>query len=444
MPRVAIVAAASNGSQSGIRRQSNRSSEASQRYQRQQMSHKGNRGFDEVGRRSYNRSGSKRSKYGAVDDNEVDADSEEEEGVDDGDEFENEHDGGDPDDQAYEYDELEDYTYSLSPSSYKRKMRLYALVPLTAGLTLLFFTLLQMYIWPSTSTPSSSGVGTTFSLLLLGIAFWTVSFALRIPLFLLSSHLFYSKPIIIPLVSCALQVLCQEILRFSSIALAQVSVTGKVRVGDPSFSHIWTIALGWAMADVVVSIWQGYTQLGLYSDIVSPPTKYLPEYGYNRHPETGALELRAQARSELESLYGVPVPEIPISISCLLRVDTIMLSVALFLLISFSYLSHLPIPSSLSRLGGAIKTSNLTAVRSIKPPHFATASASASALPLNSLRQFTSTLPTFLGVTAFHMLLGFAWTPNVLPIIGLHVASYCSCIAALGALFVGLGWWDGI
>lgn len=431
MARTAVVAAAANASRSG---QGSLTNESSRRRQRQRvLMQRGTRSPLDSDGRNNNSNGMSGSKYGAVDDAHADS------GGDDDDDDDDDNDGESNNeiDNEDNYDEdFDEYAYTLSPSSYKRTMRLYAFVPFTAVLTLLFFTLLQKYVWPS--TPSNPSISTTLSLLLLGIAFWAVSFALRIPLFLLSSHLFYTKPTIIPLVSSALQVLCEETLRFASIALAQISVTQKATVGDPSFSYVWTLALGWGMAEVVVSIWQGYTQLGLYSDVVysSLPSKYTPEYGYNHHTDTHALELRAQARSELESLYDMPVPEIPISISCLLRVDTIMLSIALFLLISFSYLCHLPIPS-LSKAGMGIRARNLV-------PRSPKLISLPSGPSLDPLFQFTSTIPTLVGVTVFHMLLGLAWTPNVLPRIGLHVASYFSCIAALGALFVGLSRWDAI
>lgn len=54
------------------------------------------------------------------------------------------------------------------------------------------------------------------------------------------------------------------------------------------------------------------------------------------------------------------------------------------------------------------------------------------------------TIPTFLGVLAVHIILGFGWTSDILPRIGLHAASYVSCIFALGAFFIGLAMWGAI
>jgi len=206
---------------------------------------------------------------------------------------------------------------------------------------------------------------------------------------------------------------------------------------DPAFSEIWALALGWAAVEVAVSITQGYAQLELYSEIAHsenglPPNDYsqyvwtmeeqpnLPVPGQPRYqPDTEADRvffrafdqlLRARARVELESLYGVPVPKIPVFVSCLLRIDSILLSLALFLIVSSSYLSYLSHPF--------VHGIHLEAIK--------------------------GTIPTFITVFVLHTLLGFGWTPDVLPRVGLHVASYISCIVALGAFFVGLARWGAI
>jgi hypothetical protein len=102
--------------------------------------------------------------------------------------------------------------------------------------------------------------------------------------------------------------------------------------------------------------------------------------------------------------------EIPVFISCLLRIDSIMLSVALFLIVAASYLSSLSRPSSIE----------------------------------HPVQVIWDTIPAFLLVCLLHTVLGFGWLPHILPRIGLHVASYVSCVVGLGILFVGLARWDAI
>ena len=140
--------------------------------------------------------------------------------------------------------------------------------------------------------------------------------------------------------------------------------------------------------------------------------------------------LRIRECTELEALYGIPVTvrntlfhctsslptpqthqDIPVFVSCLLRIDSITLSMALFLINSSSYLSNL--------------------FQSFLAENYL-------------LRAIRATLPTFLVIVVLRAILSFSWTLNVLPRIGLHAASYISCMFALGAFFVGLGRGDAV
>ncbi|KAF8504285.1 hypothetical protein BU17DRAFT_101364 [Hysterangium stoloniferum] len=335
-------------------------------------------------------------------------------------------------DERLEEEDLEGGVWGqLSPSYYRQKFQLYSVVPITATLTILFFTLLQRFLWPSQNTPYP--VGSYVALAILGAAVWTVSFALRIPLYLLSTNICRRIPVSTPFVSAALQVFVEESLRLASLVLAQIHVKNCVTWGDSAFSLVWTLALGWAAAEVMVSVSQGYAQLSLYGDVVvdkdfpsaqpirtphglegqATPAQIL--YQLENEADESFNEafdqlLRARARVELEALYGIPVPQIPVFISCLLRIDSIMLSIALFLIISAAYLSSLSHPFDAEHPSQAIQ----------------------------------DIIPIFVLVYVLHTILGFVWMPHILPRIGLHVASYISCIVALGMLFVGLARWDAI
>lgn len=234
---------------------------------------------------------------------------------------------------SFQVPQSHSYSQSLVLDSYKRTIFLYSAVPITAFLAIFFFIVLHRYLWPSST--GSTTRGTYIMVAFLGASIWTVSFALRVPLYLLSTQLCRTIPSSIPFVSMFLQVLSEESLRLSSIILAQIHVRKHISTEDPAFSQVWTLALGWAAAEVVVSIAQGYAQLALYSDITTIDTEELqneaspyvstleeqplpPSPRLRRHPpETEADRvffnafdklLRARARVELEALYGVSVP----------------------------------------------------------------------------------------------------------------------------------------
>ncbi|KAF8586414.1 hypothetical protein K439DRAFT_1631658 [Ramaria rubella] len=334
-------------------------------------------------------------------------------------------------------DEAEIKLNSTSPS-YQSMIRSYFFVPLITFLTIVFFILLRWFLWPVQS--GSSSVVSHFGLAILGAAVWTVSFTLRTPVYVVSSLICCSKPVFIPLVSASFQALVEEALRLSSLVLARIRLRDCLSPQDAAFSCIWTLALGWATAEVTVSITQGYGQLALYSDVMSLDgdsilsNRIARPFSVAEHPSAHndandsycpvhdpaeALDqeidqiIRIRARSELETLYGIPVPDIPVFVSCLLRIDSITLSIALFLIISSSYLRH----------------------RSPSPP---------DPMPDNVSEAIRDTLPTFFLIYVLRTCLSSIWTLNILPRIGLHAASYMSCIFALGALFVGFGRWDAI
>lgn len=110
---------------------------------------------------------------------------------------------------------------------------------------------------------------------------------------------------------------------------------------------------------------------------------------------------------------------IPVFVSCLLRIDSIILVFALYLLVSSSYLSNLspyaPFTNTVIELG----------------PH------------LHVSQAVRDTLPTFFIIVALHTLLSFV-SAHLLRWIGIHSVSYLCCIVALGALFTGLGRWNAL
>jgi len=124
--------------------------------------------------------------------------------------------------------------------------------------------------------------------------------------------------------------------------------------------------------------------------------------------------LALKAREEVEEVYGIPAIKIPVFISTLQRLNSIILSQGLNLLLSAAYLS-----SSMS-----------LPVRQKGP---------SVTLPTN--RPIAITFPV---IMALHLLLSILHTPLVLPRIGLHTASYVGLIVGLGSLFAGLAIWRAL
>lgn len=217
---------------------------------------------------------------------------------------------------------------------YRRFVRVFSLVPLAASFTVVVFVLLLYSVWPSERW--SSTFASYLGLSVFAAATWIVSFALRIPLYLGSSFLRCSIPMFTPFLSTFFQVLVEETLRLCSIILMRIHLLGDLGPSDPAFPSIWALATGWAIADVTVSVWQGYAQLSLYKDLMSPDDLTLSPHGslpsvwisnvsprlaspdtaqqnvYNVteefiHKEIDKLML-IRARVELEEVYGVPIP----------------------------------------------------------------------------------------------------------------------------------------
>jgi hypothetical protein len=205
-------------------------------------------------------------------------------------------------------------------------------------------------------------------------------------------------------------------------------------------------ALGWAVAEVVVGIIQGFQQLRLYRDLTgderdeegaffdgaveveSPVQIRGDEQNGNAVTRMVAFSLptsiedhvealvRMRYLEEIEGVYGVPLivsfhyettlnlltqilQEIPIFITTLQRVDSILLSLGLTILLASSLLD----------------VEDLSTTRIVL---------------------------TFFATAITHILVSLLWTPRILPRIGVHVAAYVSFMVSIGVIWVGLWQWD--
>lgn len=213
-------------------------------------------------------------------------------------------------------------------------------------------------------------------------------------------------------------------------------------VHDAVFREVWFIGLGWAIAEVCAGIVQGYEQLFLYDDYdlddlvdgtIEEPfgenfrsdcvglgderlqavTSCVGTDGLVTHdprPEALGLDVeravahfaRVKAREDLENIYGEPFVNIPVFVSLLQRVDSILLSLGLTLVMGFAYL-----------LSSADRHEHI-------------------------LRR------TFVVLLVIHAFLAVLHTPPVLSRISIHAAAYVACFIGLGLLFAGVGDWVGL
>ncbi|KAG8907954.1 hypothetical protein FRB99_001462 [Tulasnella sp. 403] len=258
------------------------------------------------------------------------------------------------------------------------------------------------------------------------------------------------------------------------------------RPGDDAFRKTFYVAVGWAFVEVAWSVAQGYEQLALYRDLLPPSPSFLQQYYSGSHvvpddvssssesesishryvhaalkksispPESrprgplsrssidaglygeAALDaemrelINLQSRTELEMVYGVPPPNIPVFISILQRIDSILLTIGLTLTISSVYLAQLanhsaPPPSE------SLPNSSPPSILVVHP----------ESTPAEIEAALTNTFPSYVVLTLLHGSLALMWT-EALPRIGVHTASYTALVVSLGVFFAGLAWWGAL
>ncbi|KAG9022958.1 hypothetical protein FRB95_013926 [Tulasnella sp. JGI-2019a] len=140
-----------------------------------------------------------------------------------------------------------------------------------------------------------------------------------------------------------------------------------------------------------------------------------------RLDEEMQLLINIQSRTELEAVFGVPPPNIPVFISILQRLDSILLTVGLTLLLSSSYLSQLSHATPTS-------SSPISTTTTFQHEYYEAS---------------IQTLPTFSILVVLHTCLSVMWT-ELLPRIGIHTASYVGLMVSLGVFFAGLAGWGAL
>ncbi|GLB44504.1 hypothetical protein LshimejAT787_1701310 [Lyophyllum shimeji] len=425
------------------------------------------------------------------------------------------HDEDDESDSEEEERELDEELeeHGLYRGSYRRLMLLYTLTPLTF---LVFFTALALLpplayplsqSWPYPTAPYFPH---PIPELLASSALFSLSHLLRTPLTALAALLLPSSPS--PLFT-ALHTLLALFFQQSALPLLLVAqhAPPHPRTRDAAFRRVWWLALGWAAAEAVAAIAQGYAARALYRDVLvsvrrthnhstetdveadacgrsggqhksetramgpgngseegqgsrSPERRHgrstvemfeqevfsegdaeevagaderqpLLSVNINRkksaHAQNGnGSEIKMQvedeldtliavrAREELEEAYGVPIIRIPVFLSCLQRINALLFTLGIYLLLAQAYLRSTlatPIsPRSQDQEQDQERRTNLLL---------------ALAVPLCVL---------------VHYALALLQTPPLLPRVGAPAAVYSASLVSLGVFFGGLAAWEGL
>ncbi|EJD05005.1 uncharacterized protein FOMMEDRAFT_166712 [Fomitiporia mediterranea MF3/22] len=280
------------------------------------------------------------------------------------------------------------------------------------------------------------------------------------------------------LIHVFLMTFLQEALRIASFAIVDLHwhrdyrsrpANHQPRTRDAAFREVWWLALGWALAEVCAGVIQGYEQLALYADmdsaeqtIESTPnngdeevtgnglgklvideeavdlvSRSMPCVDMSDDDDVEAVKsvtrseidfaltrlANIRARDDLEDLYGQPYIEIPVFIPLLQRLDSILLSLGITLLLAAAYLPKPPSDSTLT-----------------SHPHSPFPSITQPALHIDLL----TITPTYFVVTFLHAILGALYASPILPRIGIPAAAYTSCIVGLALTFAGVGIWAGV
>ncbi|KAF5324420.1 hypothetical protein D9611_004277 [Ephemerocybe angulata] len=169
----------------------------------------------------------------------------------------------------------------LYRGSYKRLVALYTLVPLTTLLTFILLALLPLLAYPLDPTsphspyPYSPSLPYPLPELLTAAALWSLALLLRECLFSLSASLAAQLP---SPAAPALSLLATTAHTLTAAALQLAAVILLLIAPSPGFKHptwhdhafrrVWTVALGWAGAEALVGVKQGYENIALYRDVL--------------------------------------------------------------------------------------------------------------------------------------------------------------------------------
>ncbi|KAJ7054664.1 hypothetical protein C8F01DRAFT_1374274 [Mycena amicta] len=336
-------------------------------------------------------------------------------------------------DEWAEEDELE--AEGLYRGSYNRLVLLYTLAPLTVITTIGLLALLPYIAYrdheEENKYPYSTLIPYPLPELVVPAALFALTHLLRPTLYAIPT-LIIPESLTATLLSTALCTLLTTLARMLALTLLLIHPYAqytKPTWHDPAFLRIWSAGLGWAAAEGLVAVSQGYAGLALYRDVLVPPAHHASPRASTpdsieahlssssertpllaRIPSFQSADadtelehdldqlLALKARDDLEAVLGIPLVYIPPFIPPLQRLNAVLLSLGLFLILGAApYLSSTLGALLLVGLAGGI-----------------------------------------------HVLLAALHAPGVLPRVGLHSAAFVGAVVSLGVLFAGLGVWGGV
>ncbi|KXN92534.1 hypothetical protein AN958_05389 [Leucoagaricus sp. SymC.cos] len=166
----------------------------------------------------------------------------------------------------------------LHRGSYRQVVGLYSLTPLFTFLVFLALAYLPQAAYPLSKNkkpgfpyPYSPYLPFPFPEVLTATAFWGLSYLLNSAMFSFFSSTLTSRPILSLCLSTLFQSSLGLILRQATVPILLIPRTAAFdhpTWRDISFRRVWWLALGWAAAEAVVGIKQGYDGIALYRDVL--------------------------------------------------------------------------------------------------------------------------------------------------------------------------------
>ncbi|KAF8999869.1 hypothetical protein BDQ17DRAFT_1543515 [Cyathus striatus] len=454
---------------------------------------------------------------------------EEEDTMDREHEEESRYTGGAPLD--YEESESEEEVWELDEEladrglyrgSYKRLVALYTLTPFTTLVTLILLAVLPPIIYPikqPSSYPYAPYLPFPIPEVLAAMAMWSLAYLIHSPLYALASamssscHLFSS--FVESLLAVTLQSTSAILFRLISIPILLIphyAAYDYPTWEDNTFRRVWWVSLGWAAAEAVVGIAQGYKSIALYKEVLvtirktptdstlnpthaaevhksdpeltpttihpaqrsrseSLSTPTIPSGSSSRQEHGSIVDANAQTaaegerqpllprklttdserqelllrtalemeverdldqlialkrREDIEDAYGMPFIHIPVFISCLHRINALLSSLGVTLLLSAAYMRSTFAEYTPPAIPYLFNTRTSFAVH------------------ITSTKSNTYLAVTVPVVLVLQVFLSLLHTPLVLPRVGVHTFVYLGLLISLGMLFSGLSVWKAL
>ena len=146
-------------------------------------------------------------------------------------------------------------------------------------------------------------------------ALWSLSYLLRDFLYATALFIAPSSTIITTILSATLQTTSNLLLRQIAIPILLIPYYSSKPIPqeyptweDNTFKRVWWVALGWAAAEAVVGVKQGYESIALYKDVLVNVNLSIPntEMGTRGRSRQDSETPRTRNRDEREDMEATP------------------------------------------------------------------------------------------------------------------------------------------